>query len=346
MKNLFGICVMALGLAAVIGNSAIAESLVYEGKDGPGKGKKVVLVSGDEEYRSEEALPMLGKILSQRHGFTCTVLFSIDPEKGYIDPNNQQNIPGLDALNDADLMIVATRFRTPSEEDMKPFDKYLEAGKPVIGLRTATHGFRGKWEFFGLQILGEKWVAHHGGHKREGCRGVIEEANADHPVLNSVNDVFAPSDVYTVKNLDESKATVLLRGAVTKTLDPESKPIDGPKNDPLQALAWLREYTAPSGAKGQAFCTTMGAAVDLVSHDARRLVVNAAYHLTGLEVPRAANVDFVDPFYPSFYGFVRDKQFWVDRGLKPQDFALGKSPLAKDPKGSPDWPFRKLGPAE
>jgi len=346
MRKLFGLCVMAIGLAAVAGNNASAENLVFEGKDGPGKGKHVVLISGDEEYRSEESLPMLGKILSQRHGFTCTVLFTVDPEKGYIDPNNQKNLPGLEALNDADLMIVATRFRTPSEEQMKPFDKYLDAGKPVIGLRTATHGFRGKWSFFGLQILGEQWVAHHGGHKREGCRGVIEESNAKHPVLNSVKDVFVPSDVYTVKNLDETKATVLLRGAVTETLDPASEAIDGPKNDPLQALAWLREYTAPGGAKGQAFCTTMGASVDLVSHDARRLVVNAAYHLTGLEVPEAANVDFVDPYYPSFYGFIRDKEFWPGRNLKPQDFALGKSPLAVDPPGTPDWPFRKMGPAE
>jgi hypothetical protein len=337
---------MALSIAATVGSTVSAESLVYEGKDGPGKGKNVVLISGDEEYRSEEALPMLGKILSQRHGFTCTVLFSIDPENGHIDPNNAKNLPGLEALNDADLMIVATRFRTPSEEAMKPFDAYLAAGKPVIGLRTATHGFQGKWTFFGLQILGEKWVAHHGGHKREGCRGVIEEANAKHPVLNSVKDVFAPSDVYTVKNLDESKSTVLLRGAVTATLDPASKIIDGPKNNPMQALAWLREYTSPSGAKGQAFCTTMGASVDLVSHDARRLVVNAAYHLTGLEVSKAANVDFVDPYYPSFYGFIRDKGFWPGRNLKPQDFALGKSPLAKDPNGTPDWPFRKMGPAK
>ncbi|MDA0284413.1 MAG: ThuA domain-containing protein, partial [Planctomycetota bacterium] len=268
MRKLFGFCVMALGLAAVE-NVTCAESLVFEGKDGPGNGKKVVLISGDEEYRSEEALPMLAKILSQRHGFTCTVLFSINPEKGYIDPNNQKNLPGLEALTDADLMIVATRFRTPSEEQMKPFDAYLAAGKPVIGLRTATHGFQGKWGFFGRQILGEQWVAHHGGHKSQGCRGVIETANADHPVLNSVKDVFAPSDVYTVKNLDETQSTVLLRGAVTATLDPASKAIDGPKNNPMQSLAWLREYTSPSGAKGQAFCTTMGASVDLVSHDAR-----------------------------------------------------------------------------
>jgi type 1 glutamine amidotransferase len=318
--------------------------LVIKGKDGPGKGKKIVLISGDEEYRSEEALPMLAKILSQHHGFDCTVLFSIDPKDGFIDPNNQQNLPGLDALNDADLMIVATRFRTPSEEAMKPFDKFIEAGKPVIGLRTATHGFRGKWGYFGLKILGEQWVAHHGGHKREGCRGIIEKANADHEVLNSVSDVFAPSDVYTVKNLKEDDATVLLRGAVTKTLDPKSEAIEGKKNNPMMALAWLRDYTSPGGAKGKAFCTTMGASVDLVSEDARRIVVNAAFHLTGLDVPKKANVEFVDPYYTSFYGFIRDKNFWPNRNLKPDDFGLGKSPVAVDPPGTPDWPFREMGP--
>ena len=335
---------MSCGLAACLGTAAVAAPLVIEGQSGAGQGKHIVLVAGDEEYRSEEALPMLAKILSKHHGFRCTVVFSIDPDNGYIDPNNQKNLPGLEALDDADLMIVATRFRTPSEEQMKPFDRYIAAGKPVIGLRTATHGFRGKWGYFGRQILGEQWVAHHGGHKREGCRGVIEEAHAKHPVLNSVKDVFAPSDVYTVRNLDETKATILLRGAVTETLDPKSEPITGGKNDPMMSLAWLREYTAPSGATGQAFCTTMGAAVDFVSDDARRIVINAAYHLTGLKVPASANVSFVDPFYPSFYGFIRDKKFWPGRNLKPNDFGLGKSPVAKDPPGTPAWPFRQLGP--
>lgn len=325
--------------------AASAERLVFDvdGADGPGKGRKIVLISGDEEYRSEETMPMLAKILSQRHGFACTVLFSVDPEKGYIDPNNQQSLPGLDALNDADLMIVGTRFRHPPEDDMKPFEAYLDAGKPVIGLRTATHGFTGKWGFFGLQILGEKWVSHHGGHKREGCRGVIEKSNADHPVLNGVQDVFAPSDVYTVRNLTDD-ATILLRGAVTKTLDPKSKPIDGPKNNPMMPLAWVREYKSPGGGEGKAFCTTMGASVDFVSHDARRLVVNAAYYLLDMDVPKAANVDFVDPYYPSFYGFIRDKNFWPNRNLHPADFGLGKSPAAVDPPGTPDWPYREMGP--
>ncbi len=349
---------LGLGLTASafsLSATDAAPGLHFPGKEGPGKGKKIVLLAGDEEYRSEEALPMLAKILSQKHGFDCTVLFSVDPEKGYIDPNQQKNIPGTEALADADLMILSLRFRDLPPEQTKPITDFLNAGKPVIGLRTSTHAFNGKmaagdWTYgdwqkggFGMKILGETWVAHHGKHKVEGARGVIVEENADHPVLNGVEDVFAASDVYTVKNLTGDE-TLLLRGAVTETLDPASKPVEGEKNDPLQALAWIREYTAPNGeTKGQAFCTTAGAAVDLVSEDLRRLVINAAYHLTGLEVPDEADVAFVDPFHPSFFGFIKDKEFWPGRNLKPEDFGLGKSPKAVDPPGSPEWPFRDLG---
>ncbi|MFO0844288.1 MAG: hypothetical protein U0797_18140 [Gemmataceae bacterium] len=71
--------------------------MVYKGGDGPGKGKHIVLVSGDEEYRPEEALAQLGRILARHHGFTCTVLFAIDKKTGEIKPNERGNIPGLEA---------------------------------------------------------------------------------------------------------------------------------------------------------------------------------------------------------------------------------------------------------
>ncbi len=77
--------------------------VVCDGFDGPGKGIHVVLVSGDEEYRSEEAFPQLGKILALHHGFKCTVLFNMDPDSGTIDPDNTRNIPGLEALRSADF---------------------------------------------------------------------------------------------------------------------------------------------------------------------------------------------------------------------------------------------------
>lgn len=342
--RLVRICLTTLAIACLsVPLYGVEKTLTLKGKDGPGQGKKIVLLSGDEEYRSEETMPMLAKILSQHHGFDCVVLFSWSSDGAYIDPNNQKSLEGLEQLDDADLMICATRFRTPPAESMKSFEKFLDAGKPVIGMRTATHGFRGKWSFFGLQILGEKWVNHHGGHKRQGCRGVIEKANAKHPILNSVEDVFAPSDVYGVIHLKE-EAKILLRGAVTESLDPASKPVEGKKNDPMMPLAWIRPYKSPGGGEGQAFCTTMGASVDMVGADSRRLIVNAVYHLLGLTVPEKANVDFVDPYYPSFYGFIRDKEFWRKRDMQPEDYGLGKSPPAIDPPGTPDWPFRQLGP--
>src|SRR5436309_4162544 len=131
---------------AFIGMSAFSltaadQWVVYDGFDGPGKGKHIVLVSGDEEYRSEEALPQLAKILARRHGFKCTVLFAIDPKDGTINPDVRDNIPGLEALKTADLLILLTRFRDLPDEQMKFIVDYVESGKPVIGLRTATHAF-------------------------------------------------------------------------------------------------------------------------------------------------------------------------------------------------------------
>lgn len=316
------------------GTTASAQDrLVFKGKDGPGKGRSIVLISGDEEYRSEESCPMLAKILSQRHGFDCTVLFAVDPEKGYIDPNNQKNIPGMNTLAKADLLIIGTRFRQLPAEDYQHLADFLNAGKPVIGFRTATHAFTGsgmtgdfKWADFGLNILGERWISHHGRHKVQGTRGVIETSNANHPALTGVKDVFAPSDVYGIKNLDENKATILLRGAVTESLDPGSAPIPGPKNSPMMPLAWMREYTAPNGqTKGAAFCTTMGASVDFLSEDLRRLIVNTVYHLSALPIPQKAVVDYVDPFEPSFYGFNNAEGFYATRALGVSDFALGSS---------------------
>src|SRR6188474_3187988 len=131
----------ALVLLAASTSLAEDQWVVYEGKDGPGKGKHVVLISGDEEYRSEEGLPQLGKILALHHGFRCVVLFAIDEKSGEINPNESSNIPGLEALPTADLMIIATRFRDLPDHQMKRIVEFVESGRPIIGLRTATHAF-------------------------------------------------------------------------------------------------------------------------------------------------------------------------------------------------------------
>jgi len=348
MKQLFGMV-----LAGLTTMTAMAEDkwLSLKGKEGPGKGKHIVLISGDEEYRSEESMPMLAKILSNHHGFDTTVLFSWSKDGTYIDPNHASGVTGWEKLDSADLMIIGTRMRILTPETVKHLGAYLNAGKPVIGFRTATHAFKGKEKLgnisateWGLKILGERWSGHHGGHKRQGARAVIEEANGKHPVLNSVKEIFGPSDVYGVKRLT-NKDTVLLRGAVTESLAPDSKNVEGAKNDPMMAMAWLHTYTSPNGEKtGPSLCTTMGASVDFVSEDLRRLIVNGAFHLLELEVPEKADVSYVDPFYPSFYGFwsKENAKIWKERNLTPADFGLGKSPVAPEPKGSPEWEFRPM----
>ena len=192
--------------------------LSLDGGEGPGKGKKVVLVSGDEEYRSEEALTQLAKILATHHGFDCTVLYAIDPATGEIKPDELANVPGLESLRTADLMVIATRFRNLPDGQMKEIDSYLRAGKPVVGMRTATHAFdipadrafhHYGWRHtldrmpggFGREVLGETWVSHHGHHKFESTRGLIAPGAKDHPILRGIHDgdIWGPSDVYTVR---------------------------------------------------------------------------------------------------------------------------------------------------
>ena len=104
-------------------------------------GKNIVLIAGDQEYRSEESIPTLAKILETRHGFHCTVLYSINRKTGAIDPSTMDNIPGLEALRKADLMIIATRFRDLPDDQMKEIVDYVESGRPIVGMRTATHAF-------------------------------------------------------------------------------------------------------------------------------------------------------------------------------------------------------------
>ena len=320
--------------------------VVYDGIEGPGKGKHIVLISGDEEYRSEEGLPQLAKILAKHHGFKCTVLFAIDPKDGTINPALVNNIPGLQALETADLMIIATRFRELPDTQMEYIVRYVDSGRPIIGMRTATHAFRYSkeshskyrsydfqsetWkEGFGRQVLGETWIAHHGQHGVESTRGIIVEGMKDHPIVRGCDDIWGPTDVYEVRLPMCDTCQPLVLGQVLSGMQPSDPPFVGKKvrkgggtefevapNDPMMPIAWIKTYTGESKKTDRIFMTTMGHAGDFKCPDFRRLMVNACLWAVGLEkkISPKSNVNLVGPYDPNPILLGKSK-----KGLKPSD---------------------------
>lgn len=334
-----GWVLVCLGLVFNMPGFARADDqwISFKGGAGPGQGKHIVLISGDDEYRSEEALPQLAKILSTHHGFNCTVLFAIDPQDGTIKPDHQDNIPGLEALKTADLAIFFLRFRNLPDEQMKLIVDYVESGKPMMGFRTATHSFdirssktfqkytwtskeQGYEGGFGKQVLGETWVSHHGQHAVQSCRGLIAPGQAENPILRGIKDgdIWGPTDVYGVNLPLPGDSKPLVLGQVLVGMKADDKPLEGPKNDPLMPVAWTKTYKGSSGKVSRVFTTTMGASTDLVSEGTRRMLVNATYWSLGLEdqIPAKSKVDIVGKFEPipfKFGGYAK--------GKKPADYA-------------------------
>ncbi|MHB1037183.1 MAG: ThuA domain-containing protein [Pirellulales bacterium] len=325
---------LAVGLVLVVSQAAWAANpwVVYQGKEGPGKGKHIVFVTGDEEYRSEESMPQLAKILAVRHGFTCTVLFAINKTDGTIDPKTVDNIPGLEALDSADLMVLFTRFRELPDEQMKHIIDYTNSGKPIIALRTATHPFNyvqhkdspyAKYSFqsreysggYGRQVLGETWINHYGVHQQESTRGLVADGMEKSPLVRGVDDIWGPSDVYALTTLAGDCKPVIM-GEVLSGMKPTDKPNPDKKRVPV---AWIKTFTGSQGKASRVFTTTMGHSGDLESEGFRRLLVNACYWGLGMEdqIPAKANVELVGKYEPNSIGMDKHK-----KGLKVSEHEL------------------------
>jgi len=303
--------------------------ITYSGEEGPGKGKHLVLIAADQEYRSEQAMPMMAKILSKHHGFDCTVLFGVNakgevdptmpvyPEKEKEDDFQIHRIPGLEHLASADLVIFFPRLLTLPMDQQELIVAYLDSGKPLIALRTANHGFRGALPYkidgetvnFGDDILGGSFMGHHGRWHADSTRGTVVEALKDHPVVRGVTDIWGPSDVYrTYKEGTGLPAgcTALVWGQPLMGRQPE----DGPntEKEPLP-VAWIKDWKTSTGKRARIFHSTMGSARDLQSKGLRRLVINAVYWGLGLEakITPDRSVEIVGPYEPLASGFDYEK---------------------------------------
>jgi hypothetical protein len=325
-----------LATLAACAAAADEDRLVLRGKNGPGKGKHIVLVSGDEEYRSEQVMPQLAQILSIHHGFDCTVLFSIDPKDGTINPNQTDNIPGLEALDSAELMILFTRFRDLPDEQMKHIVDYVESGRPVVALRTATHAFdlkssgnyrRYSWNSkewdggFGRQVLGETWIAHHGRHGLQSTRGIVVKGQERHPILRGIQSgaIWVPTDVYRVRLPLLDGAQPLVLGEVLEGMNSADAPASGQQNDPMMPVAWTRTFTGAQAKPARVFTTTMGSAQDLLSEGFRRLLVNACYWAIQMEgrIGERLSVALVGTYQPLPFKFGG-----AARGVRPSEMDL------------------------
>lgn len=299
--------------------------LTYAGGDGPGKGKHIVLISAEQEYRSEQSLPMLAKVLSTHHGFDCTVLFGVN-EKGEVDPTapvfpekgkenefKPHHIPGLEHLASADLVIFFTRLLTLPTGESELIVKYIDSGKPFIALRTANHGFRtplpykinGKQVNWGVDVLGGTFLNHHGNWHADSTRGSIVPEQKDHPILAGVSDIWGNSDVYRTYKEGErlpADCTALVWGQPLMGRKHDDAP--NTKLEPLP-VAWFKNWQTSEGKSARVFHSTMGSAHDLESAGLRRLIINAAYWGMGMEasISPTRSVDIVGIYKPLESGF-------------------------------------------
>jgi hypothetical protein len=312
---------------------ALAAPLTFEGTDGPGKGKHIVFIANDHEYRSEETCPLIAKILAKHHGFKCTVLFGVD-ESGHIKGGGTP-IPNMEVLKDADLLFFYTRFMTLPDEQAGALVDYFERGGPAIGLRTSTHCFngqKGKWAKLnfnyggddyrgglGEQVFGNTWnkergQSHYGSNHKMG--GTISGIGG-HAILTGVEPIHTYSGAY--KSQPPADATPLLEVQVLNTFGP-SKEIN--KDRPVVNAGWARDsYVAPSGAekKARVVYTSFGASEDVLDENARRFLINASFWAIGLDDKITADLDasIVGKFQPAPYttgSFYRV-------GVKPSDLA-------------------------
>ncbi len=240
----------------------------------------VVLVTGDCEYRSEISMPMIAKILEVKHGMKCTVCYATD-DKGEIKPKHLTNIKGLEALKTADLAVFYIRYRQLPDDQLKLITEYVNSGKPMVGLRTSTHGFRYMGgenaklnEAFGREVFGQKWIRHHGHDSSTNVYVAVK----DHPITRGLPPEFhVRSWLYQVMPL-AGDCTPLLMGSAVKGEKP-IKEIFGVPNP----VAWTKTYTPSGGKSARIFFTTLGHPKDFENEPARRLLINGIYWALGME---------------------------------------------------------------
>jgi rhodanese-related sulfurtransferase len=205
----------------------------------------IVLISGEDEYSSSTSLPAFARFLETSYRFNCT----------YLRRRTTNEMPGLEALNTADLAILFIRRITLPEDQLAQIKKYVASGKPVIGLRTASHAFE-NWKEWDHEVLGGNYHNHYGDKLRTTIR--VNSENPTHPILRNVAARFeSDGSLYKTSPL-AANTTLLLIGNV--------------EGQPPEPVAWTHTY---KGAR--VFYTSLGHPKDFDNPSFRSLLVNAVF---------------------------------------------------------------------
>jgi type 1 glutamine amidotransferase len=224
----------------------------------PANKPTIVLISGEFEYKSAETLPLFKRFLETNYDFNCI----------YLERTQGEDIPGLDALEKADLVLLFARRMTLPENQLGKIKRYVESGKPLIGLRTASHAFE-NWKEWDHDVLGGNYHNHHSNELVATIKTVPEAAR--HPILKGVEKEFvAGGSLYRNAPLPAS-STVLLTGSVT--------------NFPTEPVAWTHSY---KGAR--IFYTSLGHPKDFENPSFRRLLINAIFWTLNRPAPETGKV--------------------------------------------------------
>lgn len=238
----------------------------------------MVFVCGDHEYSGEFTMPLLAAELERSYKMRTTVL------KSAPDQNAEENVPGLEALDKADLAVFFLRWRRLPESQLAPIERYTKSGRPIMGFRTASHSFNypkgsplEKWNAWGSDAFGTPpgWGGDghtHFGHQASTDVRVEHEAR-NHPVLTGVASAFhVRSWLYRVlPKWPPRDAEWLLTGkAVNPNKPAEENPV---------AWTWKNSHGA------RVFFTTMGHPEDFAVESVQRLSINAIHWCLGKRVP-------------------------------------------------------------
>ena len=238
----------------------------------------VVFVIADDEYDAAKTLPEFARQLEDKYNFCCE--FALARAKGG-NTAERNRICHMEALMSADLAIVYVRRRALPPKQMKYLRDYVAGGKPVIGLRTASHAFslrRQKppagyvdWPEFDQQVLGGNYHGHHGNKSKEGPQTYVwvKPGMESHPILAGVpgGEVHVRSWLYKTLPLTDTTA-VLMMGRVED-------------REPHEPVAW----TNITAAGGRVFYTSLGHPDDFKLDVFRRMLTNAVFWALARPVP-------------------------------------------------------------